>query len=107
MTQTPEQEEFQRLYQAAIKADERFHAEVVRQFGKKRAGDMRYRSNQHDAQTSLAADCKHAADDALRAAWPHNQTQRFEVVGSSGAPAIRGAEEDENVLAALTVPVNA
>lgn len=69
MAQTPEQEEFQRLYASALKADERFHAEVVRQFGKKRAGDMRYRSNQHDARTCLAADCKHAADDELRKHW--------------------------------------
>lgn len=30
------------IYRAAIKADEAFHAQLVRVFGKKKAGDARY-----------------------------------------------------------------
>ncbi len=63
--------DFDRLYAAAIKADEVFHAEVVRQFGDKRAGDMRYRSDLHDAATCAAAELKHEADRQLNAVWSH------------------------------------
>lgn len=38
----------------AMKADEAFHVELVRQFGKKNAGDARYRSEDHDRATSEA-----------------------------------------------------
>ncbi len=35
-------------------ADEAFHAAVEKQFGKRAAGDMRYRNDKHNAETEAA-----------------------------------------------------
>ncbi len=43
------------------KADDEFQAAVVRQFGKKRAGDMRYDSREHNVETAEARKRYHAA----------------------------------------------
>lgn len=49
-------------YRLAVQADAAFSAEVVRQFGRKRAGDMRYVSSAFDFATSVAAEQKHHFD---------------------------------------------
>jgi len=56
------------LYEAAKLADEVFHAAVIKQFGRHNAGDMRYRSTKHNAETKAAAKLYQQASDALRAA---------------------------------------
>lgn len=53
------------LYGAVEAADKAFHAAVVRQFGKKHAGDMRYCSGEHNAETKAAADKYHLAAHKL------------------------------------------
>lgn len=49
-TQTTEKQ----AHEAALAADEEFQAQVIRQFGRRRAGDMRYRNAHHDAMTTQA-----------------------------------------------------
>lgn len=53
-----------RLYEAAKRADDNFHAAVEKVFGKHRAGDMRYRSSQFTPEIKRLAKVKHAADKA-------------------------------------------
>ena len=43
------------LYEGMQKADEAFQAAVIRQFGKRRAGDMRYTGSLHNPATKAAA----------------------------------------------------
>lgn len=43
------------LYNAALEADKRFQAQVIRQFGRKNAGTMRYIASKHDDDTRKAA----------------------------------------------------
>jgi len=54
------------LYYAALEAEKNFHAEVVRQFGPTRAGDMRYQTNLHDSATLKAGEEYRAANEAWR-----------------------------------------
>ena len=62
------------LYRAAIAADDRFHAHVVRVYGKERAGDMRYRSKEWtDPELIRAAEEKHLADSEWRDEVRRNQ----------------------------------
>ncbi len=44
-----------KLYDEMNAADVVFHKAVVKQFGKKRAGDMRYRSTKHNNVTKATA----------------------------------------------------
>lgn len=41
-------------YKAAKAADDNFHVELVRQFGRRDACDMRYHPDMHDARTRAA-----------------------------------------------------
>lgn len=43
------------LYKAALAADDVFQAAVIRQFGRKNAGTMRYLGSEHNAETKSAA----------------------------------------------------
>ena len=62
---TPERE---RLYYAAIEADEAFQRELVRVYGKLLATEKRYQVRLYDDPALNAAkDRKRAADDAQRA----------------------------------------
>jgi hypothetical protein len=65
----PTREQVHALYRKAQKADDAFHAEVVRQFGVRRAGDMRYRTETHDAQTRAAGEAYVRASEAARLAY--------------------------------------
>lgn len=56
----------ERLYKAAKSADEVFQAAIVKQFGKARQGDMRYRNDLHDVESRLAAKAFHDAVEAYR-----------------------------------------
>lgn len=58
-----------RLYTAALKADDAFSAELERVYGKNRAGDARYLRNHKDKRVVAAKAAKLAADAAL-----HNAT---------------------------------
>ena len=49
-------QELENLYRSAEKADAEFQAAVIRQFGKRNAGDMRYRGSRHNAETKAAAE---------------------------------------------------
>ncbi len=55
-------------HRAAEAADAAFHAELVRQFGAKNAGDARYDSKKHDARTARARFVYRMALDAKRRA---------------------------------------
>ena len=55
----------QRLWRGAQEADEAFHSAVVKQFGRKAAGDMRFQSSTHNAETKAAAEFYRRA----QAAW--------------------------------------
>ena len=52
------------LYKVALAADDAFQAAVVKQFGKKNAGDMRYQPKLHNAETKAAYEAFSAASDA-------------------------------------------
>ena len=52
------------LYYAALDADERFHNELVRVYGKTNAGDARYKATHTDAGVIAAREAKHVADTA-------------------------------------------
>ncbi len=54
------------LYKVALAADDAFQAAVVKQFGKKNAGDMRYQPKLHNAETKAAYQVFSAASDAWR-----------------------------------------
>lgn len=71
--------EYEILYYASQVADDAFQAAVVKQFGAKQAGTMRYASGLHNKETKTAAkaywqaatamlDAKRAADKAGKAA---------------------------------------
>jgi hypothetical protein len=62
---TPEVES---AYRAAMLADESFHRAVEQEWGKKRAGDMRYRSKEFTPQIKALAKRKQEADEAYRVA---------------------------------------
>src|SRR5260370_747225 len=47
---------YELAYHAMLKADGVFHAAVIRQFGRKNAGTMRYISSQHNPETKAAAE---------------------------------------------------
>lgn len=47
--------EIDRLYAIAQAADDKFQAAVIRQFGRKNAGTMRYVSSKHNEATKAAA----------------------------------------------------
>ena len=57
--------DYTKEYQAALDADRVFQAAVVKQFGWRKAGDMRYRNDLHNAETKAAGDAFKAATDAL------------------------------------------
>jgi hypothetical protein len=54
------------LFDAALKADDLFHAAVVKQFGAENAGTMRYLTTLHNDETRTAFAAKIAADEAFR-----------------------------------------
>lgn len=56
------------LYKAALEADKRFQAQVIRQFGERNAGTMRYVSSKHDRETRAAATEYWEAANAMLAA---------------------------------------
>lgn len=72
MSATEAWQKYWNLYQLAVRADAAFTTEVVRQLGKKRAGDMRYVSSAFDYATNCAAWTKQDMDrkcaDALHVA---------------------------------------
>lgn len=45
-----------RLYSEAMAADEKFQDAVVRQFGRRNAGTLRYMTNRHNAETRAACE---------------------------------------------------
>ena len=57
--------EIENLYYAHVAADDAFHAAVVRQFGKKRAGDMRYQPKLFNSATAQACEAYHQAAHAF------------------------------------------
>lgn len=59
---------YEQIYDSATRADEAFHAECVRQFGKA-AGDKRYLPRLHDERTASAANAFQVAMAELRRAW--------------------------------------
>jgi hypothetical protein len=48
--------EFEARYAAAKIADAAFQAAVIKQFGRKNAGTMRYMGSKHNAETKAAAE---------------------------------------------------
>lgn len=61
MTNTPNFD----AYYAAAAADSNYHAHLVRVYGEKAAGTMRYATNKHtDAELVAAGEAKVAADKA-------------------------------------------
>ncbi len=52
------------LYRPMMDADTAFQAAVIKQFGRKNAGTMRYASRQHNAETAAAAEVFHQAAHA-------------------------------------------
>ena len=52
------------LYYAAIDADQRFHNELARVYGKANVRDARYKATHTDAGVNAAREAKHAADKA-------------------------------------------
>lgn len=52
-------------YKITQRADDAFQAAVIRQFGKRNAGDMRYRSSLHNAETRAAANAYHVEANKL------------------------------------------
>ena len=57
------------LYAAAVEADEKFHAELVRAYGEREAGVARYLYTHADAGVQQAASLHLAACAALNAAF--------------------------------------
>ena len=55
-----------RLYYAALRADDVFQRELVRVYGKHRAGDARYKLRHEDARITAAGKRKRKADERLR-----------------------------------------
>mgnify|MGYP001598312016 CR=1 FL=1 len=76
-SQTVAQENQTKAYRAALAADDTFQAAVVKQFGRKNAGDMRYQSKQHNTETKAAAEAFWIASNALVDA---NQAVHLEVL---------------------------
>jgi hypothetical protein len=71
MARIPTQHEVYALHRAAYRADDAFHAEVIRQFGADRAATMRYVVREHDERTSFARDQYQTAMEAWRIAFRH------------------------------------
>lgn len=66
-----------KLRLAAYAADEAYSAELVRVYGKKNAGQMRYCGSQHtDAALIAARAAKHEADAAWHSASHDEQLRR-------------------------------
>jgi len=57
--------ELENLYYAQVAADDAFQAAVVKQFGKKRAGDMRYQPKLFNSATAQACEAYHQAAHAF------------------------------------------
>ena len=60
------------LYAIAQRADDEFQTAVIRQFGKRNAGLMRYASAKHNPETASASERYHiAANEAVQAMMEH------------------------------------
>ena len=59
---------YEKAYREAMAADDAFHAELVKVYGARNAGDARYDRTKNRATEALAkaADAKMAADKAMR-----------------------------------------
>lgn len=53
------------LYTAMVQADTDFQSAVIKQFGSKRAGDMRYQGSSHNQVTRLASESYWRASKAF------------------------------------------
>jgi hypothetical protein len=64
-----------RAYDLAKRADERFQRELVRVYGSKRAGDMRYRGGYTDARLRAAERQFKRATKVLQSVWAQNRAR--------------------------------
>ena len=77
------QEQYLDLYRAAQVDDDAFQAQCVRQFGKTRAGTMRYRTDLHDVDTLAAGERYRATVESMRGAARQIDEERESRVGQA------------------------
>lgn len=77
------------LQRDAQAADDAFHADLVRQFGAKRAGDMRYAPSSYDDMTAESAHKFKIAINRLHAVWDaqrERETKEIYAAATGEAP---------------------